>query len=112
MAVGASVLLAACALGDSCRAEPATQPRIVPAAGTVVFAEGPDRPLLIEWPEDEPAVFDHPLLDHVQSVAAEVQAAAPAPRRGVSLVTMVLLGGGLVVACSRLRLLFQRDLSC
>jgi hypothetical protein len=111
-AVVASVLLAAGVLGGSCRAEPAAQPRIVPAAGTVVFAEGPDRPLLIERPEDEPVVFDHPLLDHFQSVAAEVQAAAPVPRRGASLVTLILLGGGLVVAFSRLRLFFRGDLSC
>ena len=98
---------------DLSQAQTTIEPRIIPAPGTVVFAEGPDRPPFIEWPVDESTiVFDHPLMEHFQGVVAGMQAATPPPPRRASLLTMVLLSVGLGVAVFRVRLLFQGDLSC
>lgn len=82
-------------------------PRIVPAPGTVVFAEGPDRPPFVTAaPESETVLFDHPVFEPIQS------AMAPVPAPHASALTLILVGGGLLVALVRAGLLLRRDPCC
>lgn len=108
-----AVLLALAALGGAGQAQVPKGPQIVPAPGTVIFAEGPDwTEQVAPIHEESVPVFDHPLLAELEVVAAQVQASAPAPPPHPSLLTMILLGGGSGVGLFQARLLFRRDLTC
>jgi len=111
--VAASLAVAALALCGTGETRADAEPQIIPAPGTMFFAEDPDRPAFVEWTErDESGVFDHPLFEQFKAATAEIRTVAPQRRQQASLLTMILLGGGVGAALCQLRLLRRADLTC